>query len=150
MQSGHNLDSTMHPYDHFCPRSDMDRLSPLQEAIGHLCTEFAKLETVIGCAVGFMANPTEARIGHILVAELSFKARLAAFSNLYAERAQPGFDDAPLRSFLSEIGHGSFIAIAGSHWSPLHGVRQIGDRHWMCRWLYGQSYRGPDRPHPCR
>src|SRR6266571_7667311 len=81
----------------------MDRLSPLQEALGHLCTEFAKLETIIGCAVGFMANPTEARIGHILVAELSFKARLAAFSNLYAERAQPGFDDAPLRSFLSEI-----------------------------------------------
>src|SRR3989442_13570083 len=83
--------------------ASMDRLSPLQEAIGHLCNEFAKLETFLGCAVGFMANPSDARTGLILVAQTSFKVRLAAFESLYAERAQPGFDDAPLEVFLTEI-----------------------------------------------
>jgi hypothetical protein len=59
-----------------------NRLSPLQAELGLLCMEFAVLETALGCAVGFMTNSAEARIGHILVAELSFKTRLAAFSTL--------------------------------------------------------------------
>ena len=64
-----------------------DRRAPLARALGELCIGFAYCETALGCAVGFLANPDEPRTGHILVAELSFRARLAAFEALYPERA---------------------------------------------------------------
>ena len=74
----------------------------LQKEFGRLSMGFSRFETAVGCAVGFLANPKDFRIGHILVAELSFRARVAAFSALYPERLPGEIDEKALRSFLSE------------------------------------------------
>jgi hypothetical protein len=72
----------------------------LQQALGSLVVEFARFETTLGCAVGYLATPKEPRVGQILVAELSFKARLAAFAALYPERKAVGGNEDRLKSFV--------------------------------------------------
>src|SRR2546427_12396902 len=52
-------------------------------ALGRLSFEFSRFETQLGCAVGYLTNPKDVSIGQILVSEMSFKARLAAFSALH-------------------------------------------------------------------
>jgi hypothetical protein len=75
----------------------------LQRQIGALAMNFAPFETALACAVGFLTNPDWVRQGQILTAELSFKARLAAFAVLYAER-EPSANDG-LQDFLKAAHH---------------------------------------------
>jgi hypothetical protein len=75
--------------------------SEVRQALGYLVLEFARFETSLGCAVGYLANPRDARVGQILVAQLSFKARLTAFSTLYPERLVKPVRDDELKSFVS-------------------------------------------------
>lgn len=81
--------------------TEQDRLLELQRELGRLCMGFAYFETAVACAVGFLANRTEFAIGHILVAELSFRARLAMFSTLYPQRV-PAADEAAVNSFIAD------------------------------------------------
>jgi hypothetical protein len=48
--------------------------------------EFSTFENALGAAVAYLANQAEPRIGHILVAPLSFKALLSQFAVLYRQR----------------------------------------------------------------
>ena len=73
----------------------------VEHALGRLVFKFAHLETSLGCAVGYLANPKESRVGQILVAELSFKSRLAVFSTLYPERITNAPASDKLKAFLS-------------------------------------------------
>ncbi len=75
--------------------------SQLEQALGHLVVEFGRLETSLGCAVGYLVNPKDPRVGHILVGEVSFKTRMAAFSVLYPERLLAGTDETKMESFVS-------------------------------------------------
>lgn len=73
----------------------------MQQALGRLVVEFGRFETSLGCAVGYLANPKEPRVGQILVAQLSFKARLAVFAVLYPERMASGGNQDKLKYFVS-------------------------------------------------
>lgn len=70
-------------------------------ALGRLSFEFSRLETLLGCTVGYLTNPTDVNIGQILVSEMSFRARVAALSALYPARVKKQFDKDALASFLS-------------------------------------------------
>src|SRR5438034_6145324 len=85
------------------PTSWKDPLEELQRELGALSMEMARLETALGCAVAFLANPTDVRIGHILVAGLSFRALLTAFSSLYPERVGAALNEDRLRSFRTDV-----------------------------------------------
>jgi hypothetical protein len=85
------------------PSLNDDPLDPLRRELGALSMELSQLETYLGCAVGFLANPKDARIGHILVAPLSFRARADAFSVLYPERATATDASEQVRNFRSEL-----------------------------------------------
>src|SRR5437899_673398 len=76
--------------------------SELETALGHLVVEFGSLETSLGCAVGYLVNPNDPRVGHILVGEVSFRARMAAFSVLYPERLLARMDPSKMESFISK------------------------------------------------
>jgi hypothetical protein len=78
-------------------------LDPLRLELGGLSIELSHLETYLGCAIGYLANPKEPRIGHILVAPLSFRARADAFCALYAERANSAHIQERIRAFRSEL-----------------------------------------------
>ena len=53
-----------------------------EQKLGKLVMEFAKIETNMGCAIGFLI-PTEIDLAHAISAELSFKAKLALLSTLF-------------------------------------------------------------------
>jgi hypothetical protein len=80
-----------------------DPLDPLRRELGALSIELSHVETYLGCAVGYLANPKEPRIGHILVSPLSFRARADAFCALYAERLSGEDIQEQLRAFRSEL-----------------------------------------------
>src|SRR5437879_2456710 len=63
-------------------------------ALGRLSFEFSRFETQLGCAVGYLTNPKDISIGQILVSEMSFRARLAAFSALHPLRVKKEPEDA--------------------------------------------------------
>ena len=74
----------------------------LAREIGMLSMELSQFEAALGCAVGFLANSQEPKIGLILIAELSLKAKLALFSALYAERL-PLKDRSALDAFRGNV-----------------------------------------------
>jgi len=85
------------------PPSGDDPLDPLRRELGALSIELSHLETYLGCAVGYLANSAEPRIGHILVAPLSLRARADTFSALYPERVTEQETHEQLRAFRSEL-----------------------------------------------
>lgn len=104
-----------------------DNMGDLRRAIGAISMNFARFETALACAVGFLVNPEHVRIGLILTAGLSFKARLAAFSNLYSEHlgSSPTPDD--LECFLSEahrLEDERNTFIHSFYWSRVEGNTQ--------------------------
>lgn len=69
------------------------------EAIGKVCVEFQRLETLLKVAIGDLLDPDH-RLGMIVTAQLSFKAILDLFGALFEHRFNDPAQQKELEKFL--------------------------------------------------
>jgi hypothetical protein len=90
------------------------------EAIGKVCVEFQRLETLLKVAIGDLVDPPDHRLGMIVTAQLSFKAILDLFGALFEHRFNDPAQQKKLRKFLDrcKAAEDRRNQVIHSHWEP--------------------------------